>query len=181
MTEIQPEFSRPVTVQQLGPGETTFEIAANAAECSALAKRFDLVDLGSLAAEVRLRPVAGSRLIRLKGRLEADVVQECVITLQDVRSHISESFELLYAPPEDIESGAKDIMVTLDEAEPPEPIRNGIIDMGEAVAEHLALALDPFPRAPGAELPADWSEGGPEEREPRNPFAALEGLKRKPD
>ncbi|MBW7849179.1 MAG: DUF177 domain-containing protein [Rhodospirillales bacterium] len=181
MKEIQPEFSRPVAVRQLGPGETSMEIQADSHERDALAKRFGLVSLERLVAEVRLRPVSGSSLVRLRGRFEADVVQQCGVTLDEVRSHLDETFELAYAPPEGIEREALDIMVTLDEADPPEPIRNGVIDTGEAVAEHLALALDPFPRAPGAALKEDRPEAEEEGREPRNPFAALEALKRKPD
>lgn len=178
MMTVQPEFSRPVAVQQLGPGENRFQIEAGPAECEALAQRFDLVGLISLKAQLRLRRISGSRLIRLHGRFQAEVIQSCVVSLQEVRSQVEESFEMLYGPPEDIAPDGQDVMVGIDDEDPPEPIHHGIIDAGEAVAEHLALALDPFPRAPDARLDPALTVTEEEPESPATPFAALESLKK---
>lgn len=173
MSQIIPEFSRPVVVDRLAPRETTLSIEADASERMALAKRFDILAVDSLSAKVRLKPIAGG-LVRLKASFAADVVQACVVTLEPVRGAIAEDFELMFAPAGE-EAGAAEIELVYEEDDPPEPIVDGAIDIGEAVAEHLALALDPYPRAPGACLGEEDLGGG--EGEKARPFAALAALK----
>ena len=141
---VAAEFSRPVAVARLAPGETVFDIAATPAECAALARRFGLVALDRLVARVVVEPVEGG-LVRVTAELSATVVQECVVTLEPVTSTIAEPVTLLFS-----EGAAPAEPVLSAEAEPVEPICGGIIDIGEAVAQHLSLALDPYPRAPGA-------------------------------
>jgi hypothetical protein len=148
------EFSRPVDVMRLRPGGSSYEIAASAEECAALARRFDLLTLDRLTARVELKPVAGG-FYRLTAALEAALAQACIITLEPVASRVEETFSLLY--------GALDLQeeVLLDGvSETVEPLEGGIVDIGEAVAQQLSLALDPFPRAPSA-----------------SPFAALAKLR----
>ena len=169
---IIPEFSRPILVEQLGTGLKTFKLQADPAECEALAKRFDIVALKSLMAVVQLKVLAGGDLVRLHGQFNAHVIQACVVTLEPVESHLDEAFDLVYGPPPDNDEG-DEIVIDMAADDPPEPIVGGAIDIGEAVAEHLALALPPFPRAAGAEFVAV------EEPERPNPFAALEALKKK--
>ena len=48
----------------------------------------------------------------------------------------------------------------------------GAADLAEALAQQLSLAIDPYPRAPGAEMP-DLEGGGA-----HGPFATLLKLKR---
>jgi uncharacterized metal-binding protein YceD (DUF177 family) len=141
-----PEFARPVEVPQ-GPGrETVHAIAAGADERAALAARFALLALDRLEAEVRLRRLAGG-LVRLSAALRADVVQACVVTLEPVPSRIEEDFSLLYGAADE----AREIVLD-GEDETVEPLAGNRIDIGEAVAQQLSLALDPFPRVEGARL-----------------------------
>lgn len=171
---IELEFSRPIAVDRLGHDERTYDIEANPSEREALTRRMGVLALDKLSATVILRRKAGN-LVRVRGRLQADVVQACVVSLEPVPAHLEEEFELVYAP-EDQRDPAE-VVVDMDVEDPPEVIVDGVIDIGEATAEHLALALDPFPRAPGAQF-----EGGEEEPEspPKaNPFASLAGLKKK--
>lgn len=166
------EFARPIELSRLSHGEQRFAISANAAERNALAARFGLVGLDKLEAAVCLGRIAGG-LVRLEAELLADVTQTCVVTLDPVKNHVAESFSVLYG------EGAEAREVTLDgEAETIEPIAGGVIDIGEAVAQQLSLALDPFPHAPGAasvHLRAG-SEAGSE-----SPFKVLEHLRNKND
>lgn len=160
------EFSRSVNVEELERGEEIRrQIDANAEEREALAGRLDLSALESLYAEVTLRRIAGGDLIRAAGRLEADVVQRCVVTLRPIRSHIDEQFEEIYAP-----EGY--IPAENEEEELSEYFDGRQIDVGEMVAQLLSLALDPYPRAPDAE-PAilETGNGGPDEG--RKPFEGL--------
>jgi uncharacterized metal-binding protein YceD (DUF177 family) len=169
------EFSRSISVDRLGHDERVYEIEANAAERAALAQRFAIISVDRLAARVSLRRVAGKTMVRLNGRFAADVVQSCVVTLEPVPAHLEEDFEMIFSPGP--AADANEVVVDLDIEDPPEPIPNGIIDIGEATAEHLALALDPFPRAPGARVEG-IEAAGPLPPKP-SPFAALAALKKK--
>jgi uncharacterized metal-binding protein YceD (DUF177 family) len=168
-----PEFSRLVPLPRPGAA-VVYPIAANAAERAALAGRFDLVALDGLTAEVRLsQDAAGTRLT---ARLTADVMLLCSITLEPFPSRIEDSFTLIYRQdaPED------ELLDAL--AEDYEILEGSEIDIGEAVAQQLSLSLDPFPRAPGAEIPA-FAADPPDEtavdETPPSPFAALARLAKK--
>lgn len=175
-----PEFSRPVAVDSLPMAEAIHELTARPEEREALAQRFDLISLDELSAVVRLKRIAGGRMIRLRGALQAKLVQRCVVTLEPVPEEVQDSFEMIYAPQSEIATDPSDLALNLDMDDPPEPISDGHIDLGEAVAEHLALAMDPFPRKAGAEFVAhkEFDEGEPEPETRPNPFAKLASLKR---
>lgn len=153
MKAVRPEFSRRVELARVGTLEARYPIAADAGEREALAHRFDLLSLGRLEAEIRLQRLAGG-MIRLSGRLLADVVQACVVSLEPVASAIEQDFTVLYGTSEP----GNAVMVDL-ETDEAEPFDGEAIDIGEAVAQQLALALDPYPRAPGASL--EWGEPSP--------------------
>ena len=168
-----PEFSRRVDGLRLAAGGEISEIAAKPEERAGLARRFDLVSLDRLEAKVRLTPLPGG-FYRLAASFEAELAQACTVTLEPVPSRIAESFTLTYGPAENAGE------IVLDgETEPVEPLDDGIIDIGEAVAQQLSLALDPFPRAPGAaiEMETIVSDELPKE----SPFAALARLKKPED
>jgi uncharacterized metal-binding protein YceD (DUF177 family) len=141
-----PEFTRPVDVDRLPSGEGVYDLAATPAERAALARRFDLLALDRLEAQVRLTRLPGG-LLRLSGALSADLVQACVVTLEPVRGRIDDQFTLLFRP--GVEEGEKAVVLS-GAAELVEPLPGGVLDIGEAVAQQLSLALDPYPRAPGA-------------------------------
>lgn len=173
-----PEFSRPVDVESLSEtAETRLDVNADAEERANLARRFGLDRLDSLAATVTLeRNAAGD--VSLSGRLEAEVVQTCVVTLEPVRATIEARFSRVLT--ERAEPDARDEIFIAPEAdEPPEYFDGGFVDVGEVVAETLGLEIDPFPRAPGAVFaqaaPAPAAAG--ENAEKSGPFAALAKLK----
>jgi uncharacterized metal-binding protein YceD (DUF177 family) len=169
MTE-HPEFSRPVECAALATGPVKERIEATEAERAALARRFGLVALPELQAEVTLTPAAAGQ-VRLDARLEARVVQACVVTLEPVEAEIDESFTVYYAESAPQPAGTVDLPV--DDESWPEPIVAGRIDIGEAVAQQLALSLDPYPRAPGARFEGDYAATAEEAAAQTNPFAAL--------
>lgn len=173
--KLQPELSRLVPVDKLVEGEVHEAIIANAEERAALARRFGLLALDRLEARLRLDH-GGESLIRVTGRFEAEVIQACVVSLEPVHNLLEEAFSALYTlAPAPVEH---DIVIDPETEEPPEPAGPRGIDLGEAVAQQLALALDPYPRAPGAKLAAiaaNEASGGPEEN---YSFAVLKTLKR---
>jgi len=149
MSSVRPEFSRRVELAKVGALEATYPISAETREREALARRFELLSLNRLEAEIRLKRVGGG-MIRLTGRLSADVAQACVVSLEPVASALEQDFTVLYGATE----LDKTVMVYL-ESDASEPFDGDAIDIGEAVAQQLALALDPYPRAPGVSL--EWS------------------------
>lgn len=164
------EFSRPIEVAHIGTVETIHEIGATADERAALARRFGLLALDRLEARVRLRRAQGGTQLYLAGRLTADVTQACVVSLDPVRNHLEEDFTVIYGQmPDEV-----DVSLELDDSTR-EPWPEGPLDIGEAVAQELALALDPYPHAAGAGLDAERPE--PDATERVNPFSVLAKLR----
>ena len=174
-----PELSRLVNIAELGAEERVLEIDVSPQERAALAARFALLSLDRLAATVRVKRVERSANIRLSARFVADVVQSCVATLEPVASTIEESVELLFAP---LPQGASEanVFVSPTGEDTPEPLVGEEIDVGEVVAEHLALALDPYPRRPGAVAEFTDPDAEREGGAANGPFAALRDLKNAP-
>ena len=174
-----PELSRPIAIDSLGEGrEFVLEIHANAQERAALARRFGLVALDKLAAAVSATRTARGD-VRLAGRLQADAVQTCVVTLDPVPAAIDTEFVRLFSPAATLDAREEIVLAPNDDDEPPEPLVGETVDAGEIAAETLGLALDPFPRAPGATLPPLAADPDEKENIPEKSgaFAALAKLK----
>lgn len=170
-----PEFSRTHKADAIGRLPASLHIAAEPEERAALAKRFGLAALDRLEADYGLTIEDGSIIAR--GRVRADLAQPCAATGAPVPETIDSDFVLRFV----VESGEE--MPEGDEleldAEDCDTIGydGHVIDMGEAVAETMALAMTPFPRAPDAD--AYLKEAGVLSEEQASPFAALLGLKDK--
>jgi len=160
-----PEFSRPILLARIGSEPLNRQIAANADEREALARRFDLLALDQLTADITLTR-RGGEMILMRAAFAAIFAQECVVTLDPIDGALSAEFELLYGPPEAEEAAAG----LVGDAVAFEPLRGDTIDIGEAVAQEFSLALPPFPRSPDADAAADRV---PEET---GPLAALAQL-----
>ncbi|HEY1261325.1 MAG TPA: DUF177 domain-containing protein [Stellaceae bacterium] len=158
-----PEFCRLVLLGRIGPDGFRQAIEATAEERDRLARRFGLISLDRLAATVALKRASGAT-IALEAAFEAEFVQECVVSLEPVRDKVSQSFTLLYGPPDE---PAAEIELDADEVAY-EPLCGDAIDIGEAVAQELSLTLPAFPRDPAAVL-EETQTAKPEE----NAFAAL--------
>ena len=167
MSELSPEFSRLVPLHRVSAKPLRQRIEATAEECEKLSRRFDLMLLAHLSAEVELQRQNGEAIL-LRARFEAEFEQCCAVTLEPVRSALADRFSLIYGPAsEEVE----DISIR---AEGPafEPLYGDAIDIGEAVAQELSLALPVFPRHPDAVL-EDVASAEPLE----GPFAALARLR----
>jgi uncharacterized metal-binding protein YceD (DUF177 family) len=146
-------------------------IAADEAERAALAERFGLVSIARLEAEIRLSPEEGAVLTN--GMLNASIVQSCSISGEDLPVEIAEPLALRFVPEtddpkeEDIETEEE-----LDEI----PFTGRSFDLGEAVAQSLALAIDPYATGPQADEVR--ASGKISDETASGPFAALAKLKR---
>ena len=167
---MTPEFSRLQRLDQLGGGEMRVPVEANDRERAALAKRFGLIAIDHLSAEYALRREAIG--VRATGTLRAEVAQACVVTGEPCPGRIEEEFALRFLP-EGSESG-EDVELSPDALDTMF-FSGGAIDLGEAAAETMALALDPFPRSPtAAEV---LKEAGVKGEDDAGAFGALAGLK----
>jgi uncharacterized metal-binding protein YceD (DUF177 family) len=154
-----PEFSRPFPLDRVGAGWTETAVTATEAECSALAVRLGVPALAALTCRFRLRRDAPDRVLA-EATLVAKLTRECVITLDLFEAEQVEAFTVIFVP-----AGQEndDDPESIDEL----PYEGSAIDLGEAAAEQLALALDPYPHKPGATLPDEA------EAPSASPFAAL--------
>lgn len=150
---MTPELSRPVPVDRL---PATLMVRAEPPECAALAARLRIPSVDRLTCRFVLR--RHGAVVVAEGVLEADVVQECVVSLDPVAQHVEDRFTIRFVP-ESPDAAADDA----DPDAPDEiPYTGSVIDLGEAAAEQLALALDPYPRHPDAVLdPAGTDADGP--------------------
>ena len=155
-----PEMPRPVGIDRIGAGATVLDVAATPAERPAIAARLAVVGVAALACRFRLRRLDGVT-IEAHGELRATVTEVCVVTLDPFEHAVADTFTVRFVP-----EGSE------DDDPPPDsvdevPFTGNAIDLGEAAIEQLALALDPYPRRPGAVL-------GPDAAGPAaGPFAAL--------
>lgn len=161
------EFARLYDLRHLPTGPV--ELTATPEECAALAKRFALVAVKALSATVQLD--AKGATISAKGRLRAQVVQSCAVSGDDLPARIDEAIDLRFVPAaashaEELELEAGD----LDEIE----YEGTQFDLGEALAQTMALGIDPYAEGPRAE--AVRRSAGLLDEQASGPFAALKGL-----
>lgn len=174
MTIATPEFSRPYRLDRIGAGEVQTEVSAEPAERDALAHRFSLVAIKRLSARLALRRDGDTVIAR--GHLSAAVTQSCVASGEDVPATIEEDFAIRFLPEGDGAPTEDEIELSEDECDTVF-YSGGSVDLGEAAAETLALALDPFPRSPrAAEV---LREAGVLNEGEAGPFGGLAALKAK--
>ncbi len=170
------ELTRMIKARPLS-GEAVV-IEATPEERAALAARFGLGAVESLRAEMRLEQKA--RAIRVTGRLKAAIMQPCAISTDLFPVTIDEPIDLRFVEDRErpmTEDEAKEIELEADDCD--EIAYSGeMFDLGEAVAQTLGLAIDPYAEGPNADA-ARKAAGIVAEGEQLGPLAAmLEGLKR---
>ena len=175
MNPSDPEFSHIVKLDEIGAGTSHHNIQASATERAALALRFDLLSLDLLEATLVLS--RSGMNARASGRMSARAVQACIAGGNDVQAVIDAPVEIDFLPELQTTSDAE-IELTPDDCDT--MFHDGkIIDIGEAVAQTLALALDPYPRSDAAsqKLRAAGVKADNEVEAASGPFAALASLK----
>jgi uncharacterized metal-binding protein YceD (DUF177 family) len=174
-------FSYNVKVGHISANPVRIKLDANEAERAALAEFWDIVSVGLFRAELQVTRWKKDGL-KVKGTVKAEIVQECVATLEDVPSSIDEEFEQIFVP-----EGSKlarlvlnaegEIVVSVEGDDMPEQFTGDTIDVGSLVTEIAALAIDPYPRKDGV----DFVETAPVEEEIEvkpSSFAALKDWKK---
>jgi hypothetical protein len=169
-------WSVPVTVVQIPDTGLHRDIEAGPAAREAMAEAAGLREILSASASLDVTPKSGGR-VHVTGRVRARIGQTCVVTLDPIENELDEPIDLVFAPPEQI----PDLSALVDEAaesetetpDPPEPIINGVIDLGRLATDALFLAVDPYPRRPDAVFEPPVETADPMD----HPFAALKALR----
>ena len=175
MTNMENPWSVAVTVAQIPEHGLHRDIEASAAERDALAAVAGLREISSAKASLDLTPIRDGR-VHVVGRVLARIGQTCVVTLDPIDNAIDETIDLIFAPASQIRELAESIDDTEDNEaipDPPEPIVNGVLDLGRLATDALFLGIDPYPRKPDAVFEPPAALVDPED----HPFAALKALK----
>jgi uncharacterized metal-binding protein YceD (DUF177 family) len=167
-----------VNVAQIPVGGLHREIEADGRARAVMAETAGLRDISLVRAAFDLSHRSGGG-VHVTGRVQAKVGQTCVVTLEPIENEIDEEVDLFFAPAAEI---APQIDADEDDgenamADPPEPIENGMIDLGRLATDVLYLAIDPYPRKQGAAFEAQVAAPDPED----HPFAALKALQTAPE
>jgi uncharacterized metal-binding protein YceD (DUF177 family) len=162
-----------VPVMQIPDGGLHREIEADEATRAAMAEIAGLREIAYARAAFDLKPRSGGQ-VHVAGRVQAQVGQNCVVTLEPLENDIDEEVDLIFAPSEQIPEIAddEDDDSVTDMTDAFEPIENGIIDLGRLASDMLYLAIDPYPRKEGAVFEPQVAASDPED----HPFASLKSL-----
>jgi len=164
-----PEFSRIVDRRHITIHPQ--HLVANEQERAALVRRFGLVSLDRLEATVAL--TAEGDVVEARGRVSADLVQSCAVSGDDLPVTLDEELVLRFVPDVPIEHEELELEEDqLDEI----PYSGNTFDLGEAVAQTVALGIDPFATGPDADRVR--REKGLLDEASAGPFAALAALKK---
>lgn len=182
------EFSLPVSLAEIPAAGLAIRDAADGEQRAAVAGRLELVALERLVLDLVLAPVQTGigTVWRLEGTLSCRYAQACVLTLEPLVSEREIDLRMEFAEGDDGQDKAAEPAHDGGQgADAPEPVTGGVIDVGEAAIQQLALALDPWPRTPGLTLAdvlgptgAGDQGDGADEAAPPSPFAKLAALKR---
>jgi uncharacterized metal-binding protein YceD (DUF177 family) len=142
-----PEFSDVVKLDEIGAGTLSRQLSADAGERDALAARFALCGLDRLEADLSvLRDAKG---ILANGRIKARLSQFCVVTGDPVPVDLDEPMTVRFITEPTVAPGSE---IELEPGDCDTMFHDGHgVDLGEAVAQTLGLALDPYPRSPTAD------------------------------
>ena len=173
-------LSHPLRVETIRQRGSEVVVRAEESRLPAISAMLGLASLEALEARYLLS--RNGDKVKLEGRIAARLHQTCVVTLDPFPVKLDAPVKLDFAPEDETSAASRrgerdddeiDIEVLLNEEDPPEPIHDGVIDLGTVTLEFLALALDPYPRKPGVNFDAPAAEPGSE-----SPFAGLAKLKR---
>lgn len=174
-----PEFSRPVSLRRL-PRKTSHDVdeRADESECAKVARLLDLLFLSKFRIRGTLTP-SGEEGWRFDGAVGATVTQRCVVTLEPVKTRVDVAVARHYLPASPESEALAEIEIDAEALDEVDPLPD-TLDLGLLAIEELALAIPPYPHAPGVEDTALIMRTGDDEDEaPRKPFAGLAALREK--
>jgi uncharacterized metal-binding protein YceD (DUF177 family) len=169
-----PLLEASVRIDNLPPDGRDLDVIATDEQREAIARQLGISALERLEARVKVTRFRGG--LRAHGRLEAVTIQPCVVTFEPVRQLMDEEIDRIYLPAAEQPKSATahpEVFVDLDSDDLPDYFEGHEVDLSDAIVETVALALDPYPRAPGAAVEA---AGLAAEDNEISPFAGLKSL-----
>jgi uncharacterized metal-binding protein YceD (DUF177 family) len=177
---LRDPWGAPLIVAQIPEIGLHRELEADQATREAMAEIAGLREILSARAAFDVKHDSGGR-VHVEGKLSARIGQTCVVTLEPIENNIDETIDLIFAPTEQLAHPAErdddEDEGGTEATEEVEPIENGVIDLGRLATDVLYLAIDPYPRKPGAMFEPQIAAADPED----HPFAALKALKLDPN
>jgi uncharacterized metal-binding protein YceD (DUF177 family) len=172
---MRDDFGRRLALDRIRDGERV-DLVADDSEREAIARRLGLVSLDRLEANAALER-DGPR-VRVRGRVRASLEQCCVATGEPVVEHVDEPFDLIFLPEAQADRSDDEIELAPEDCDA--VFYDGAaIDLGSAIVDTLALAMNPYPRSADAE--ATLRQAGVLTEEQASPFAVLAKLKKDGD
>lgn len=170
-------FNRPIDVERLRANATfRFDEAPSETEAEAIRQSLNLRGLRKMRFQGEITPL-GKRGWQVTGVLGASITQDCVVSLEPVKTRIDETVSLRFMPDSDIEYDTPEDVLE-DDVEP----LGEVIDLGHVAVEALYLAMPEYPRAESAHLAqssAAPAGTAPMKDEETKPFAGLSALRDK--
>lgn len=171
----------PLRADEVHEAGRHIELTADAATMKALAKFANVNEVSALHAVFDVTR-CGRDGLRVVGEVRARVGQTCIVSLEPMETEVVEPVDVVYEPPKPEPAvparvapaapGALGSVSFEDEEDPPEPLLDGVADLGGLATEFLILGIDPYPRKPEATFDVPQDDAGES-----GPFAALAKLK----
>ena len=181
---LEPELTYPLFWTDVPAGGVNKKISATKEECRQLAERLGVVSFPHVQAHFTVTRWQGTGL-KVVADISAQVVQNCVVSLEAVTSTLNEQTEWFFKPAaRPGRTADPDTVLQIDPLgeDPADPLVDGSIDLGELLSEHLCLMIDPFVRSGSVEfeaLYADIQKSSAPEATNISPFAVLKQLGKK--
>lgn len=180
------EFQRLIDLKPIEKKGLEINVSADEEECAKLATRFSIPAILNLEAKCTIKKRSQKQFgdFQLNVSMNAEIIQECVMTLDNVNESISEDFSIVFQFEETgkrQKEEEKEVEFSLED-EDLEIIQDSEIDLGRYIAEYLSLAMNPYPRQTKATTETLGykilsEEEASEKEEKKNPFAVLKDLK----
>ena len=113
-------FSYPVKVGHISANPVDVHLEADDTELKGLAALWNVLSVESLTADVKISRWKRDG-VRMKGHVQAKIVQACVVTLEPIENEIQEDVDLVFAP--DAVVDLSEVEVSDDDA--PQPLIGG--------------------------------------------------------
>ena len=172
---MQKNFSYPLIVEDIAAAEKKYRLTADAADLKELAEILQIPSVKSFSAEIYTKMNKKEHLLRVWGRVKAELELQSVVSLEYFCKSYEPEFELLYDTKATPKSRKEEEISFEDDL--PDIVIDGQIDLGQIAIEQIALEMEDYPRKEGEVF--SWkSEFDPQDDERRNPFKILEKLKK---
>lgn len=173
---MQNFFSYPIAVDELSQFEKKYTLKAAGKELVYLAEVLKVPSVKRFEAEIMLKLKHKEHRLDVWGRVRAELELQSVVSLENFFRIYEPEFALVF----DTAMTYREQKALLDEninAEVPDIVENGKIDLAQIAIEQIALVMEDYPRQDGEVFEFD-SEFDEETTKAQNPFGVLAKLKK---